>query len=295
MEVNDRAKQVLADAPHIYTCVLTKRGPHVTPELFSTTAGRLWCMTASSTLKARLFRKDPRVGIAAISGSAAAVMLGRAATVDPAHPTDVLRMPGTVAFSPKGVTSFVADNAAELTGAVLDAVAGRLGRPLPPHRIVVAIEPLATAVLDDSGIVSDHPWDEPAAALRTDESADDDEIGLPDHPLVRSGPTVLGWQTAAGHPLALPATWNSRSSTATVDAALFSRTGAAAEGPGCVTFDTWTGYGPTGKQGVMLRGEGAAARAGGATGVTVALHVERAITWDGVHTQTESVDAATGT
>ena len=49
--------------------------------------------------------------------------------------------------------------------------------------------------------------------------------------------------------------------------------------PACVTFDAWTGFGPSGKQGLMLRGQGQVRDTG-----RVAIDVDRVSYWDGVVT-----------
>ena len=116
--------------------------------------------------------------------------------------------------------------------------------------------------------------------------SDLDDSVAPEHlrELLEDGPAALGWLTATGHPLVLPATWTRTGSSARVDAALFRHCGAAASSPAAVTRDKWTGLGPTGKQGVMLRGPATATVA--ATESTVVVNVERVTYWDGVETHT---------
>ena len=97
----------------------------------------------------------------------------------------------------------------------------------------------------------------------------------------------MGWLRTDGGPLALPATWDSDRHEATLPTAAFETCGAAAAGPACVTFDTWTGYGPTGKQGLMLRGTGRAASGDGITRLT--FDIDRVSHWDGIETGTSSV------
>jgi hypothetical protein len=73
---------------------------------------------------------------------------------------------------------------------------------------------------------------------------------------------------------------------ATVPAELFHLVGAATRSPACVTFDSWSGYGPSGKQGLMLRGTGEGMAHG--SDVELACTFDRVTHWDG--TATASVD-----
>ena len=241
---------MLDGAEQVYIAIRTKSGPHVTPELFTTSGGQVVCLTAATTLKARVLRDDPAVGLAAFAPTGAVAAAGTATVIDPAAPATVVGAPGAVATAPLDVARFVRDNVAELTGAAFDALAGKLGRPLPPHRVLLTIDTTA----DWTGVA-------PA-----------------------EGDAVVGWFTDDGEPLALPVEWDGDGNVATLPTALFEACGAATSSPACVTIDTWTGYGPSGKQGVMLRGDGVARTEDGVT--RLALDLRRATRWDGVETET---------
>jgi hypothetical protein len=221
---------VFDGAAQVYLAVRTRSGPNVTPELFTLSDGRLLCLTSVATLKAKLLRKDPVVGIAARTDGCSVAAVGTVEVLDLPSPVDVGR--------------FLRDNAAEMAGAAVDALAGRLGRPLPPRRVALAITPA-------------DPVTGPA-----------------------TGDAVLGWTRADGTPLALPAEWDDDRKEATVPAALFTATGAAPSSAACVTLDSWTNYGPTGKQGVMLRGTGQA-EIDGETAV-LRFELDRSTSWHGV-------------
>jgi hypothetical protein len=286
---------VLDETDTVYVAVRTKRGPHLTPELFTVSGGRILCLTSAVTLKAKRAKEDPVIGLCAWSPGAAVSVVGAVELIDPVSPTSVLRAPVAAATSPLGVARFLRDNAAEMAGAAIDAVTGKLGGPIPPRRVVLAITPIAGLVLTGSDVELAEGWDLDAStdlADATEDDADTEPLDLSALPgglgdLAASGPAAVGWLRTDGSPLALPATWDAERSEATVPTAAFETCGAAASGPACVTFDTWTGYGPTGKQGVMLRGEGRAARDDGTTRLTFEL--DRASHWDGIETGTSDL------
>jgi hypothetical protein len=247
-------------------------------------------------VKARLVRNDPVAAVAARTGSTAAVAIGPVELIDPASPGTVLRSPLRSATAPLGVVRFVRDNASELAGAALDLVTGKLGGPIPPHRVVLAIGPTAVASVDGRKVQAHGRWSTGhAPSGGQDEDADfdgDTEIDLADVPehlaaLAVSGDAVVGWLRHDGSPLALPVEWDADGRRACLPTALFERCGGAADSPACVTFDTWTGFGPSGKQGLMLRGSGRATTDRATT--LLALDVRRATYWDGIDTSTTDV------
>jgi hypothetical protein len=281
---------LFSGASQIYVGVVSGGKPHVTPELLATGEGRLWCLTAAVTHKVKKLVEDERVAFYASTERGDVIGIGRASIVDPLKP-GTLSNPLEVARSAIGATRFVARNAAELTGAVVDGAAGKLGRPLPPHRVVVSIEPIALARDSADGVEAWGHW-ETAAAPEDEESGAEDASDLTAPEDVRSllddGPAALGWLSGSGHPLVLPARWNKEESTARVTSRLFTCSGAVRESPAAVTRDKWTGYGPLGKQGVMLRGDAAVTTAGSDAAAVVT--VDRVTYWDGIETGTAATN-----
>jgi hypothetical protein len=215
--------------------------------------------------------------------------------IDPVKPGE---LPGlrALAESAGGAAQFVLRNGAELAGATLSALEGKLGRPLPPHRVIMAIEPVALAVVDGTQIRTQAGWGTDATPITSvgpaSTTTGSDDLDVQDAPddikaLLDDGAAAEGWLAADGHPLVLPGEWARDASSAQVGSALFDLVGAASTSPVAVTRDVWTGYGPTGKQGVMLRGQGGARREAG--GVAVDLNVDRVTYWDGVETNTEKL------
>lgn len=281
------ADQVYSQATQLYIAIKTKNGPHVTPELFTVSDGKFWCMTATSTLKSKILRREGQVGLLAVAGDEAVVARGSATVVDPARPLEAAVRPTSTARAMIGATKFVAENALELTGAVVAALKGKLGDPLlPPPRVLIGMSAEAGVVLLGDAVAEEWGWEDSGLPLSSEAlELDDDDGGLVPDALVRSKRTVLGVLSDEGAPLALPAAWDSDRRTATVSRQLYELVGASASGPTCVTFDTWTGYGPLGKQGIMLRGKGKAQASDDR--VEVRVGVERATFWDGIKTRTE--------
>ncbi|HVE95200.1 MAG TPA: hypothetical protein VNB24_09780 [Acidimicrobiales bacterium] len=296
---NADLERLVAPASQLYVGVSAKHGPHVTPELFAASGGRLWCMTSAVTLKAKVLAHDDRIAFLATHDHGDVVGIGRASVIDPARPASIAGNLTSLARSPLGAARFVARNLDELAGAARDALAGRLGGPIPPHRVVVAIEILAIASVENGALAGAWGWPDlatgtprlqaldPAAAKDSDPAADAlNRADLPEalERLTGDGGAALGWLTNEGHPLVLPASWIRDTCVATVDAELWDVCGAASSARAAITRDGWTGYGPSGKQGVLLRGHGTAASNGGKA--TVALAVESVTSWDGVETVT---------
>ena len=281
---------LLEGATQIYVGVLSRGKPHVTPELLATSGGRLWCLTAAVTQKAKILAVDERVAFMASVRGVDVVGVGRASIVDPGRPSSLTDV-GAVARSAAGTASFVLRNAAELSGAAVDALTGKLGGPLPPRRVALSVEPFALAVLSADGVRAVGEWETGAGSTSDGVAASVDDLEDTLAPeavrdLIDDGPAALGWLSASGHPLVLPAQWRRATSSARVNEALFERCGAADASPAAVTRDKWTGYGPTGKQGLMLRGDGNASSDGEA--VAAAVAVDRVTYWDGVETGSNS-------
>ncbi|HUR06471.1 MAG TPA: hypothetical protein VM347_28250 [Nonomuraea sp.] len=285
---------VLEAADQLYVAVRTKAGPHVTPELLSLAGDRIICLAAASTVKVKRVQADGIAAFAALGADGWCSALASVEVLDPMDPGAALSTPALAAGSPRAVAGFLRSNARELSGAAMDFVRGRLGA-MPPHRVLLALTPLAASVAAGDGGLAHHGWSSVAPRSQftqrfSSEGADPDrktpslhDLG-PLAELVESGPAVLGWLRSDGAPLALPVQWDAQRSRATLPASMFEACGAAPASPGCVTFDGWSGLGPSGKQGVMLRGDGAAERDGDA--MSVAITTDRATTWDGIATQT---------
>jgi hypothetical protein len=286
-------EELFSQAEQIYVGVLLGGRPHVTPELVATSDGRLWCFTAAVTKKVEVVKNDDRVGFLAMTSADSAVAgLGRATIVDAASPSTLTDVP-LVAQSAVGAAKFVTRNAAELAGAAIDALTGKLGRPLPPRRVVMSIEPTALARLEGGHVET---WGEWSPGPRPAPSADargggaNLDTAAPEdlRDLLLDGDAACGVLTRDGSCAVLPAAWIKEDCVARVDGRLFRVAGVSDASPVAITRDQWTNLGPTGKQGLMLRGPATAAT----NEAMVDLHVsvERVVYWDGVDTGSAPVE-----
>ncbi|HUS23291.1 MAG TPA: hypothetical protein VMZ66_14905 [Aeromicrobium sp.] len=288
---------VLDGTDTLYVAIRSASGPHVTPELFTVSGGRILCLTSAAALKTRRSKNGGLVGLCASSATGSVVLTGSVEVVDPTSLRSALAAPSAALQAPLGVARFVRDNVSEMVGATIDTMAGRLGRPLPPHRVVLAFTPKAALVTEAGAVRFDEGWDVVAEPGTTalDDGDEPPPIHLTEIPgelgdLAVSGPAVVGWFRTEGAPIALPVQWDADQLVARLPLAVFEACGASMSGPACITFDGWTGYGPSGKQGVMLRGAGTASRDGETVRIT--MEIGRASYWDG--TETGTVDVADG-
>lgn len=253
-------------ARQLYLGVRTKAGePHVTPELFARDGDRIWCLTAAKTLKARRLRSDGVFGAAAVAGSSCVLLKGTGQVVDGARLDELVGKPGLVAQAFEGTTRFVAGNVLELAGATRDFLKGRLGNPLDARRVALAL---------------DATW---SAAVAAEEVQTTEALG-PDLP----GAVVVGLLDEDGAPVVVPARWAPEEATLTIETQTLELTGANATGPACVTRDRWTGLGPSGKQGYLLRGA-AEVKERSTESTVLAFDLDREVSWDGVEVSSQSV------
>ncbi|HEX7167788.1 MAG TPA: pyridoxamine 5'-phosphate oxidase family protein [Acidimicrobiales bacterium] len=300
---------VLDASRSLRVAVASKKGPHVTPELFVVLDGRIWSFTAASSLKVRVARGSSRVGIA-VGGddrdtdSGGRLVLGANVTVlDPARPIAAVAS-GFAIDVPRVIAAFASRHAFEIAGGAVDVVLGSFGL-VPGRWVLLAFDVDAVAVLGRGGMMRAEGWSPGTATFTPTEDADDadadaddaddavaidvpvDAIPSPVRHLLDRDVATLGWNTTSG-PIALPVAWDGATSTATVDGGVFTAVGAAKRGPAALTFDEWVAPGPAGKRGVMLRGDGRTEREDGDGRVVVRIEVDRAVAWDGIATSSTS-------
>ena len=75
-------RRILEEGAFCHVASLTPYGPHVTPMVFASAAGRVWVTTSRGSVKARAWRRDPRVAGLVRSGDRAAAFTGTVTTYD---------------------------------------------------------------------------------------------------------------------------------------------------------------------------------------------------------------------
>jgi hypothetical protein len=262
------ARSILEQGRHAYVAVAASAGPHVTPELYSVADGRLWCWTAATTVKAKVVEDDPRVSAVVTIGSRSVVLTGHARRYDP---TDVRNLPKALR-EPKALGEatlrFGLRNAADLGAFATDLVSGRLGRKLPPRRVMLGIKPDRMVVVDAGRIeLATGTWAaEPAEGGPVAEGTRD---------------AVIAWETDDG-PVALPGRVDLEQHAAWLPPALVALTGLPSPARVGIVVDDYMAPGPAAKEGTLLRGTALLDPSGRADVVP-----ERETEWHGVATSTK--------
>jgi hypothetical protein len=262
------ARSILEQGRHAYVAVAAPAGPHVTPELYSVADGRLWCWTAATTVKAKVVGDDPRVAAVVTTGSRSVALTGHARRYDPA---DVRNLPKALK-EPRALGEatlrFGLRNAADLGAFATDLVSGRLGRTLPPRRVLIGITPHRMVVVDAGRI-----------ELATGTWAEEPTDGAPVTDGTRDA--VIAWETDHG-PVALPARVDVDQHTAWLPTALVALAGLPSPARVGVVVDDYVAPGPAAKEGTLLRGTALLDPSG-----RVDVVPERETEWQGVRTSTK--------
>lgn len=257
-------RSVLDEGRQAYVAVVSKDGPHVTPELYAVAGDDLWFLVAATTLKARVIGDNARVSALVRSGNRSVLLSGSATTYDVRNPSDIGRAV-TDKNVAKALTGFVLRNAGDLAGFGRDLLAGHLGRNVPPRRVLIRLRPTRAALLDGTALVArdgDWPGDVTNARPET---------------LRGTADAAVGWLGPDG-PVALPARLDGQTAYVPLVATALAKL--PAEAPACVVTDDYGRPGPAAKTGTLLRGTGRLD--GGAMTIDVAKTTE----WDGIKAST---------
>lgn len=272
--VPERALGVLAEGRQVHVAVAPTSGPHVTPELYAWWDGRLWFASATSTLKSRVLRREPSLGAVVGVPGRHVLLRGDVEVFDPldvpALVAGVRRLPGAA----HGLARYTVRNAPDLLAFAADLVAGRLGRRIPPVRVLFALTPRAVALVENdvvteaTGTWSSLAPDRPGGTA--DDRGDGDAFALP----AGGEPAVA----ALAGPLAVPVRWFPDTERLFVVPSLLPLV-PSGELELSVVVDDYAAPGPAAKQGTLLRGTG---RLLPDEPGMIALDAERRVAWDGV-------------
>src|SRR3954453_19293905 len=113
MPVTAEVESTLAVGRQAHVAVSSPRGPHVTPELYAWSDGRLWFWFATSTLKSRVLAERPEAA-ALVSAEGRSVLLqGRVDVVDVRRPATLLSGPRRGLRISRGLGAYLLRNAAD--------------------------------------------------------------------------------------------------------------------------------------------------------------------------------------
>jgi hypothetical protein len=257
-------------------------GAHVTVQAFAWSAGRIWLLAPTDSLKVRAIARQPVIGVTVRTGGQAVIMSGDAELIDVWPP----RADSLSPRLPFGLGWYFARNAAITAGILTDLVSGDLlGLS---SRTLISFAPKRSLTVDRGRIVHrSGDWPEAPVLGTTGETQPVDTYAdlLPAarQALLRNAMHAdVGWPTANG-PLAVPATITN--GQAAVPASLAAHFGEPV-GNGALTVHSSLGNRPSRYSGVMLRGPLRCVSDG-----AVGIDVERITWWEGYHSATVAVDA----
>jgi hypothetical protein len=268
-----------------YVGVVSKRGPHVTPELFTYFAGRFWIATAKRTLKSRTLGSGDRVGLLLKHGSRSLLVEGETAKLDPFEPLDALKAWREAPFAGIAMGSFFVRNATHLAGLFADPSA--LPHSVDTFRVPIAIRPERAVLLEGWRVATTlGRWEQTRAPSAPPDTGDPGDLPR-SFAEISEGvkAAVLGWEVG-DVALPLPAMWDGAAGTASVPAEVMSLIGGGDRARACVALERSAGERLDDKEGLLLRGEGAATKEG--VVVEVGIDVSRATHWEGADTETVS-------
>ena len=93
---------VLGEGRQAYVAVNSTAGPHVTPELYAWSDGRLWFAAASTTLKPKGLRRDPASGVLVTGAGRSVIATGSVTVYDPRRPWELVGRIGEVPRASRG-------------------------------------------------------------------------------------------------------------------------------------------------------------------------------------------------
>jgi hypothetical protein len=263
-------RDVLHRGRQLYVAVTTQAGPHVTPELYAVGDDRLWFWTAHDTLKAKVLGDGEVAGVLVRVGDRVVLASGPTQRIDLRSPGSVPSALGDLARAGRATVDFGLRNAADLGAFASDFVKGRLGRSVPPRRVLIALAPERVALLDAGRVLESWGAWEAVAAVGTWALAGDEGA-------------VVAWHSAAG-PLALPARAQADGRTAWLPSAVVALAGPPVDDGAAIVVDRYVAPGPAAKEGLLVRGRATLTDEGDK--VRLDVDPERETAWSGVVTKT---------
>ena len=258
-------RAVLDEGVFCAVATMTSHGPHCTPLVFASHAGRLWLSTSRQSLKARTWKRDPSIAGLVRHGGLAVTFSGGVTIYDA---LDARTWAGAVAGAPAiaGASAiFSRKNGRFFAGYAVDAHKVPLSWTLP-GRVLVGVAPERTALLDDDGVRERHGrWgEEPSSRNTFRRTKGDDPLGdLPDDVSALLGTEGRGALTiwGDGGPVVLPVGWRVDGDAlyAALPAETLALAGAAEPAvPMALTIDYASEWRAKDMVGAMLQGQGAA-------------------------------------
>jgi len=260
------ARRILREGVLCHLASETPAGPHLTPVVFVLDGGRLWLTTARTSVKARSWRRHPRVAGLVRTNERAVTFRGTVRTYDA---LDLSSWPAATVAGPRLVraaTRFSVKNARFFAGYAVDANRVPFAWT-PPGRVFASVRIDEGAVLD-GGKVSER-WGFDASGVRPatrfvrdGRRARSLDLGIPSWVRTALGPTGPGTVALTapdGRMTVLPARRRRVGSENRFDivmpVALAALTGTASGLPGALTIDRASSWRAAEMMGILLRGD----------------------------------------
>ena len=266
-------EQVFREGRLAHVAVVSARGPHVTPELYAWSDGRLWFWFAHTTLKARVLAATPQAAALVTAGGRTGIVTGTVDLIDVRRPTTLLGTPARGLRAVRALGGYATRNASDLGAFARDLGTGRLGWRPPATRVLASLQPHKWAAAEDDRVTG------------SDGLADMASDRPPIHPPAAGGETVV---VAFPGPNVVPGRWFADDGVVWVDPSLLDSLGVGRRTPIAVVADQYVAPGPAAKIGTLLRGS--AVRRG--TGGSLQVEADTLTWWDGIATETSRSGAS---
>lgn len=203
------ARSILERGSFCHVGASTPVGPHVTPMVFAAAGGSVWVTTSRGSVKARAWRRDPRVAGSVRDGNRAVAFTGTVTTYDVLDAESWGRSLSHGPLLALAGARFTRKNARFFAGYAVDAHQVPLAWT-PPGRVFAEIRIERTAVLDGgrvSGAWGEWGDDvEGAERFRASRAGEPVLSSVPGASFGESGEGALGLETPGG-PVVLPVRW----------------------------------------------------------------------------------------
>ena len=248
----------MREGRQVYVALESAKGPHVTPELYTWSDGRLWFPAATSTLKARVIDDGSRLAAAVVGRGSTVIFEGVAELFDPRRPSTILRASAAPRML-RALTSFGVRNTSDLLGFARDTVKGDSVSRIPNARLFICVAPERMALIENDRVAWQSGWHAHVIAPPAD---------------VPSGgePAVAAFDG----PRIAPARWFADDERAFVSPDVLALHGVSGDTGVAVVVDHYNAPGPAAKQGVLVRGDGVVDDNG-----WIDVTARRTVAWDG--------------